>query len=308
VRITVLGATGFIGAWTARALVAAGHEVIATVRDSSSTWRIDGVAGLAVIRADAETWPATIAHQAPEVLLSLDWQGVSAAERDDDRVQRRNLPRQAAVVSAALDSGTRRIIGVGSQAELGAVDGVIEEDRAAQPLTAYGRAKVDARSALVEATTAVGAEQVWARVFSVFGPLEQGAWLLPGIARAAAAGAPYAMSSGTQPWSYLYAADAARAIATLATHPGASGDYAIAHPSAPPLRDSAQLFADAVGADLQFGDTAGMGLQPRVTRLVELGWQPQWLAADAFAATAAWFRGEPVADPFAAGRSLPLER
>ena len=304
-KVTVLGATGFLGSWAARALIADGHEVRALVRPDSDSWRIDTIHGLEKQRLNAATWPAVLASDPPHTLLSLDWEGVAARERDDDDVQARNLSRQATLYAAALNGGTQRIVGTGSQAEFGPVDGPIDEDRDPSPQTAYGRAKVSAHAALADAAAAAGAEHVWARVFSVFGPLETGDWLLPKITTAGATGEPLSMSSATQPWSYLFAADAGRALAVLATNPAAAGTYNVAHPIAPPLRESAEPLATALGAELRFGEVAGAGLEPRVSRLLELGWEPLWASDRAFGETAAWFRGETLADPLIAGATLP---
>lgn len=308
VRVTVLGATGFIGAWAVRALVACGHDVTALARTQSDTWRIDSVPDLRIVRAASTDWPAAFSTLRPEALLSLDWIGVSAADRNDD-VQMQNLPRQAELVRAALAAGTTRIVGVGSQAEYGPVEGRTREDRAPSPTTAYGRAKVAASTSLAEACDAADAEWCWARVFSVFGPLETGNWLLPSIARAAAKGDTLELSSGAQPWNYLFAADAGTALSEIISNPAASGTYNVGHPEAPPLRESVELFAVALGAaDVpHFGTAPGAPLQADTSRLQGLGWEPAWPAEKALATTAQWFRGEAVTDPFFAHIVLPRD-
>lgn len=233
---------------------------------------------------------------APEVVLSLDWQGVSASERDDDAAQSPNLGRQAGLISASTAAGARRFVGTGSQAEYGSLTGRVAESHPLKPLSAYGRAKAIAGEQLANS----GLEWAWARIFSVFGPLETGAWLLPTIARAAASGDHIALSSGTQRWSYLFAADAARALTELVTQPAASGVYNVGHPDAPPLRESVAAFSEALGAEklVVYGDEPGTPLEPDTSRLQSLGWSPQWTASRAMTVTAEWFRGAAVPDPF----------
>lgn len=303
----MLGATGFIGSWAARALTAAGATVTGLARPSSDTWRLDGVP-VEVIRSD--DWARSLRELAPTALLSLDWSGVSASNRHDEATQAANVPRQNELVQAALSVGTEVIVGVGSQAEYGPVTELVIEERPPAPTSAYGRAKVAAGASLAATTNAAGARWVWARIFSVFGPLESGTWLLPSIARAVAEGSPMHMSSGSQPWSYLYAADAGTALAELVLNPLARGVYNVGHPASPPLRESVLTFAAALDGEksLVFGDEPGPHARPDMRRLGSLGWAATTDGATALATTARWLQGEPTEDPLLPGLVLPGPR
>jgi UDP-glucose 4-epimerase len=309
--VVMLGASGFLGAWAARALVAEGQRVAVVHRPGSDLWRLAGVDGLDMIEADVEHWGAEIVNLRPSTVVSLDWGGVGSASREDETLQARNVARQKAVVDAVLLAGVGRYVGLGSQAEYGPLSDRATEDNPLRPETAYGRAKV---IVLGDTRARLGAEGVawsWARVFSVFGPLEQGLWLLPSIARAASLQVPIPLTSGAQIWSYLPAPDAGRAIALLATDPSAAGVYNVGGPEARSLRESIETFAEALGAVhlLRFGATkpaaADMKLEPDVHRLRRLGWNPATDIRGELRVTANWFAGRPVADPFSPDCDLP---
>lgn len=308
-RVLVTGASGFLGAWTARALLAAGHRVTALVR-AEAPWRLHGVDGIEVVTADPADWPASIAAHRPDVLLLLDWAGVDGASRDSD-AQWANLDRHRAMIDAAVAGGVGRIVASGSQAEYGPRTDRIAEDAPAAPVTEYGRAKVAALVQLAERADDAGIEWVWARVFSVYGPLDNEGMLLQKVSDALRSGDELALSSGEQAWSYLYAADAGRALAHLARPATApSGIVNVGHPEAPRLRDTIERFAADVGGTgtLRFGaaGTAAIArLDPDMTRLAAAGWRPEVDLASGLAATAAWLRGDDVADPLAPGRTLP---
>lgn len=311
VRTVILGGSGFLGAWVARALIAQGHEVVGLLRPSSQPWRIEGMPGLSTVFALENDWPTEIGRIAPETLVSLDWAGVDSSKRDDE-AQWANLDRQRAAFAAAAKAGTRRYVGIGSQAEYGPRTDRIVESVDPRPRTVYGRAKLAALSQLREAAERTGLEWVWARVFSVYGPMDNPGFLLHAIAEALQAGKDVELSSGEQLWSYLYASDAATAVAVLSTHANAGGVYNLGHPSAPRLRDLIEEFAShfSSGGRLLFAaepsaKSAISRLEPDMDRLLSLGWRPRTSSADGLRTTAEWLRSRRVPDPFQSGREIP---
>ena len=311
-KVLVLGASGFLGSWAVRALCADAHEVVIFQRPSSDGWRLAGMTGIAELKFAPAEWPREIERLIPDVILSLDWEGVSAQSRDDPEVQARNLSRQSAIIQAAIRAGVSRFVGIGSQAEYGRMEGKTAENALSLPSTEYGRVKVEVLHLLREMADAAALEWVWARVFSVYGPLEGNGWLLPVLADSARRRMPMSLTEATQPWSYLFAADAGTALATLTSHPGARGIYNLASPLAEPLRHSLEIFAGALGATdlLRFGEVTAKSpaghLDADVSRLVSLGWDPHTTLEAGLELPASWLTGVPVADPFHHERFLPV--
>ncbi len=311
-RTTVLGGSGFLGSWTVRALLSAGHTVTAIAR-RPAPWRLEG-ADEGVVVAAEDGWAAAIAASRPDVLVSLDWAGVGGSRRDDEE-QWRNLDRQRTAIDAAIASGARRVVAVGSQAEYGPRYGLTAEDAPLHPATQYGRAKVAASEQLAALCEAQGIDWVWARVFSIYGPLDNEGVLLQKVHDALIGGDSLDLSSGEQLWSYLYASDAARAMVALAEHGDARGIYNVGHPLAPRLRDSIELFARDLPHTglLRFGalgDAAPppASLEPSVSRLLSLDWLPEVALAEGLDATAAWLSSRALPDPFSATKTLPRRR
>lgn len=318
--VLLLGASGFLGSWVARALVATGEETVALVRPSSELWRIAPVGELTVVREPTEHWASVVADLAPETVLSLEWSGVAGADRNDPS-QWDNLGRLAALIEASITSGVRRFIGVGSQAEYGPRSDTISESAPAAPVTEYGRAKAAAAELLRERADAAGMKWVWVRVFSTYGPLDHPYWVLPQLAAPLLRGERVPLTDGLQLWSYLCGPDAGSAFATLVGAAGARGIYNLGHPHAPALRGTVERFAaelvDAThrplpSALLDFGaiphgPTSVMKLQPDVARLSRLGWTPRIDLEAGLSMTAAWLTGHEVRDPFHEDRVLPTD-
>lgn len=314
-RVLVLGASGFLGSWTVRALIEQGHEVCTVTRQRSNLWRLAELAGDFELHcAEPRRWPRLIESLAPESVLSLDWNGAATTDHNLEPVQASNLARQAELVSAAIRAGAKRIVGVGSQTEYGPRSGVLSESSPAGPVTEYGRAKVRSLENLALLASSAGVEWVWARVFSIYGPLDADGRLLPSVFDSIQQGKRMALSPAEQAWSFLFAGDAGRALAVLARHDSASGIYNVAHLEAPTLKQSLVDFARALGGEefLDFG-----GLQPGdnsaprtadVSRLSALGWKPALSRLEGLELTAEWLGGRAVADPLVAGRYLPRRR
>jgi UDP-glucose 4-epimerase len=294
-RVLIVGVSGFLGAWTARSLINTGHATIGLVRPSSELWRIDDLEALDLRVVETSGWPAVIEEAQPEVIVSLDWAGVSPRDRGADTTQRGNLIRIRSTIRAAIRAGTRRFVGVGSQAEYGPQQSPSAETTNPQPITEYGKAKLRACEESAELTARAGIEWAWARVFSSYGPLDREGTVLATIADRTARDQRVALSSGVQPWSYLSAADTARALTLIATTEGSTGIINVAHPEAPPLQRSLIQFAQYLGGnavDLLDFSSPGAGavvpLRAEVSRLMAMGWNPEVPTAGALANTARW--------------------
>ena len=310
-RVLVLGASGFIGSWAVRALIARGAETHVLCRPSSDLWRLAGVEPFETHAHPESEWTSVIERVRPDVVLSLDWAGVAGANRDDAE-QFANLQRHDDVVKAAASAGARRFVGVGSQAEYGPKNEVIVETASTEPRTAYGRAKLAAMAATRARCAELGIEWAWARVFSTYGALDNGHWLLPLIADALITGTDIDLTTGEQRWSYLNGADAGAAMAAIALADDASGIYNVGDPDAPRLRDTIERFATHFdsAASLNFGarsmgDDPVVWLQPDVTRLRSLGWERSVALDQGLAEAATWFSGGTVPDSFGEQRWLP---
>ena len=274
-------------------------------------WRLTPAIDVEIVYGPSETWPSEIRRLRPEVVISLDWAGVTASERNDN-LQWSNLERLQAVVEAVADAGARRFVGVGSQAEYGPRNSRIREDSPTNPVTVYGAVKLRALDLVETLCGAAGVQWAWARIFSVYGPMDDPRLLLGTLAVLSSSGRTASLSSGTQRWSYLFAADAARALEILATAPGVAGVYNVAHPDAPVLRYSVELYLRYLTRQVavEFAppptrDQSVSHLEADVARLFALGWRPLTSDEDGLRATADWNENRPVADPFAPYRTLP---
>ena len=227
----VLGASGFIGRWVARALTDAGASVTLVVRDAAAMARIAGAWRTPgrIVELDVTDRPSLarlFQAQRPDVVFNAAGYGVDRSERDGTAMQglNRDLPRDLVdLLAAAPRSGWpgARLVHVGSALEYGPLPTVLFEDGPARPHTAYGRSKLDGTLSLHAAASATGLSSITARLFTVFGPGEHKGRLLPTLIAAAVSGSEARLSSGGQLRDFTFVEDVAEGLLRLAVVPGA---------------------------------------------------------------------------------------
>lgn len=232
-RAVVLGASGFIGRWVARALADRGAQVVAVGRARAgmeSALRQAGAAGDMVARdltrSGLRTW---LARLKPDVVFNLAGYGVDPAERDRGRAERLNHQLVAELAEAMSSLGNPdwphvRLVHTGSALEYGSTGGVLREDSPTTTTTLYGETKLAGTTAFVERALAGGMRAIVARLFTVYGPGERAGRLLPTLLAAAASGSDVELSEGVQRRDFAYVEDVAEGLLRLAVSGAAPGD------------------------------------------------------------------------------------
>lgn len=293
--IALTGATGFIGRALTRQLLANGRTVIALVRETSDRSVLDEHEQLIFVEyddLDSTALANELREHAPSVLVHAGWAGVSGdARRQVDQVGF-NVTATRSSVELASAAGCTRWIGLGSQAEYGPTDAVIDESTPLKPESSYGRAKVKAADAAREAGALFGLPVVWARLFSVYGPGDHYASVLPATIRALLAGTDPKLGACAQDWDLLYVEDAAAALVALIDSP-LTGDFNIAAGEQQPLRATLELVADQLGtrSSLHFAEPTSKEPSPlrasNMRMLTLTSWAPATSLSDGIAATIA---------------------
>jgi len=310
-NILVAGGTGFLGSWLSRYLVSKGHEVTVLARQNSSPWRLGSEFGGDVVALRETQWPDFILRKKFEVFVSCDWAGVEGSERNNP-VQVENIKRITNCLDAFIKSKGRYFVGVGSQAEYGNPNHQISENSECAPTTLYGVTKLDTCRKTQAMLSGTGVTWSWARIFSTYGPLDTGNWLLNSAIDSFRENRIMEVTPCEQLWSYLYASDAARALAQIALSEKSQGIYNLGHPLAPPLHDTLLLLHQLMRTEskldigaIPYREDQVMVLQPDVTRLQNLGWAPEVSMEGGLLKTAQWRNAELVDDPFSQF-SLPV--
>ncbi|WP_404371415.1 NAD-dependent epimerase/dehydratase family protein [Sphingomonas sp. MMS24-J45] len=205
--VLLTGGSGFIGAHLARHLYAAGYRVEAPPR---ATLDLEDPA--AVARFVDTCGPDVVINLASPAMAYV--RASTAAEAED--AKQREL-RVALALTAAVRPGTR-FVQAGSMAEYG-YSGRHAEDAPCRPVSVYGRAKLAASLAVLEACAASGIDATVARIFGAYGPGENERRLFPQILAARYHDRPIDLSDGSQLRDFIHVDDVCTAIVRLIALP-----------------------------------------------------------------------------------------
>jgi nucleoside-diphosphate-sugar epimerase len=313
-RALVLGGTGFVGRWVARALWRRGARVSLVVSDAERGRQMldDFDIGGEIFQIDlAEPGAITKALTAlrPAVTFNLVGYGVDPTERDDAVAQRINadlVPEIAQAVATLHDPPAwhaARLVHAGSAAEYGDLQGWLRETSKPHPTTVYGRTKLEGTRKLAEYCRSLGMKALTARLFTVYGPGEHDGRLLPALLEAERTGRPLPLTAGTQRRDFTYVEDVAEGLLRLAVSPIRPGEVVnLATGRLTTVRDFVLAAADILqipSERLQFGALPTRADEMRqygvdVTQLQLLtSWTPPTSMADGIRLTVSLLRQPP---------------
>ncbi len=233
-RVIVLGSTGFIGRWVARALNLQGANLFLLVRDpavAEGLFPKYGIKGeiCASDLADLERVKKEIEAIQPQVILNLAGYGIDRSERDEAQSYRINAELVAALCEAlagfpAENWHGQRLVHVGSALEYGEIHGNLNENSAPFPTTLYGKSKLAGTLKLSACCQALGLPGITARLFTVYGPGEHPTRLLPSLLQAATDGEDLPLTAGEQERDFTYVEDVAEGLLRLGAARSKPGD------------------------------------------------------------------------------------
>ena len=239
-KILLTGATGFIGSHIAEELIIQGFKVVALKRSSSDLWRCKSFKHKILWIDcdnifDAET---EIIKCNPDILIHAAWSGVSASDRDNWIEQEKNLTFFVSLLEIVKKTNISKIIALGSQAEYGSFEGLIDETQPTNPNNAYCAIKVCASVLLRSFAELYKIDWYWIRIFSVFGEGEDSKWLIPAVISKLINNEPIQLTSCEQQYNYLYIEDfVSQLLSVVICKENKSGIYNLCNSESIVLKD-----------------------------------------------------------------------
>lgn len=256
-KVLITGITGFLGSHIAEILIQNDFKVIGLKREGSSTARcVEFYHGVEWVDLDDDNvWMDLVVEMKPSIIIHTAWIGVAAEERNDLFTQAKNITFLTELLMLAKKLQICKFINLGSQAEYGKIDGIIDEESPANPSTAYGSIKIVSLQIFKAFCNQNDINWIWLRVFSVFGERESVNWLIPSVICKIQNGNEMDFTPGLQRYAYLYVRDFANIILRVVTSSVESGVYNISSNEALTLKEIIQRIKDKLKPEfrLNFG-------------------------------------------------------
>lgn len=285
-RAIVTGATGFIGQALCSELLQNGYEVVAVIRpDSEKKNKLPDDTSLRILEIPLEKIDMlhTCYHIQADYFFHLAWNGSAGAAREDFDTQHSNIAFTACAIRTSKECGCKKIIGAGSQAEYGVVNGTAFEDRTVpSPFMMYGTAKLAACQMGIVLARQLDIGFVWPRIYSVYGVGENPGTLVNYVMDTLKKGEIPELSPCENMWNFLYITDCARALRMLAESEEAQGICHVASKDTRLLKEFVTEMRDLIAPDVELGFGAKQAdpkrtfrLQPDVSKLDSIGFQAE---------------------------------
>lgn len=257
--ILITGITGFLGCHLGQLIVSGNYRVVATRRSNSNLKNcLEFQEQVKWVNIEEDDWKEQIIDLKPTIVVHAAWLGVAASDRDDWELQSKNIAFLQNLLYIAQKSQTTKVIGLGSQAEYGFIETLVDESHSLKPVSAYGAVKVVCAHLMKAFCVEQKIHWYWLRVFAVFGEKEGEGWLIPKVIKTIAAKQTSSMpfSPGEQKYAYLYIRDLAIAVKKVLDYiPDQSGIYNMSADNPLPLKEIIIMIRDtmAPGFGLEFG-------------------------------------------------------
>jgi len=302
-RCLVTGASGFLGSWLVRQLLQEGHSVTVMLRPGSSVRRnMDWLGDVSVVRGsleDPQSFRSSIQRNSVDVFFHLAWFGVTSDFQNHTDQISVNVIGSLRLWELARDIGCSHWIGVGSQAEYGSRARILKEDLPANPVTAYGVAKLATGLLTRKMSEMSGMLHTWVRLLAAYGPGDDTKHLIPSVIQTLLSGKKPSLTKGEQLWDYMYVADAANALCRIAVS-GAIGTFNLASGETVQIRNLVEHIRDLVDpllplglGDVSYGPDQIMHLEADISRLRSAtGWKPEISLDEGLRRTVEWYKTE----------------
>ena len=191
-RVIVSGGAGFVAANLVRRLLRDGHDVIATVRPQSDTWRIDEIRDeidcVELDITDAARVTDVVGRAGADTIFHLAAHGAYSWQRERGRIFDTNLGGAMNIMEAAVSHGVGTVVMAGSSSEYGFKDHSPAETEALEPNSDYAVAKAAATLLAGYVGRTESLNVVTLRLYSAYGPWEEPGRLVPTLVSHALSG------------------------------------------------------------------------------------------------------------------------
>lgn len=299
-KVIITGATGMIAINLIEYLLTQNVQVTAIIRPKSERKEIlMNKPNLKIVECDLENIEnAKIEEDNYDVMYHFAWRGTIGEARNNVDMQLKNIEYTLNTIKLANKIGCNRIIGAGSQAEYGRVEGKLNENTREKPEIAYGVAKLCAGSMGKILAESLGMEFIWTRILSIYGEYDNNRTMVMSSIIKMLNGEETEYTKAEQIWDYLYVGDVAKAM-YLIGEKGKSGEiYCIGSGNVKKLSEYINIIKNQINPELKvkfgkipYSKNQVMYLCADISKLEkDTGFKPEISFEEGIQRTIKWYR------------------
>lgn len=257
--VLLTGATGFVGRQVLTALRASGCSVRAIARAQQSLPpEIERVQTEDLFRESVEWWMATL--DGIDTVIHCAW-FAEPGKYLESEYNYACLRGSMTMAQAALRTGVKRFVGVGTCFEYDLSQRVLSVETPLVPETPYAACKVATYLVLSQVFRKSHVSFAWARLFYMYGEGEDDRRLMPYIRKQLAQSEPALLSEGWQIRDYMDVREVGQRLADLGLATQVQGPVNICSGRPQTLRDMALM----IGREYDREDLLYFGARPMTT-------------------------------------------
>jgi len=303
----ITGGTGFVGACLARYLIERGWEVHLIVRENHSPWRIEDIRNKLILHRadlrDAEAVARAVKSARADTVFHLAAYGAYSFQRDARSMIETNITGLVNLMEACVEQGFEAFVNAGSSSEYGFKDHPPLESEPTFPNSEYAITKDAATNYCNYTSRELGAPVTTLRLYSVYGPYEEPARLVPALILNGMRNKLPPLVSSESAHDFIHVRDVCRALTVAAEscRPGKTSVYNVGTG----VQTSLEALVGLVKKILNVEEEPAWGSMPSRTwdsnvwvadtSLIEaeLGWRPALDVEGGILNTVEWFRENP---------------
>ena len=302
-KAVVTGATGFVGRWLVEELLHQKDDVTILVRDKERVpKRWEGK--LHVVESSLDR--AAMLHRVDfpagdaDIFFHLAWEGASGgSQRADSKLQLKNVQYACDMVELARRLHCSRFVNAGSIMEYEAMQYIPENGAVPGMGNIYSTAKLAADFMAKAASVHAGLEYINVIISNIYGAGEYSERFFSTVLWKMVHHEKIPLTHGEQLYDFIYASDAAKAIALAAQKGEKNTAYYIGNPTQYPLKHFVLQMKDVLESrsELLFGEVPFRGAMLTykefdTCKLGQLGFQPEIDFLKGIKLTKEWMGGE----------------
>lgn len=207
--IVLSGATSFLGQSLINELAKNKNNLIyCLIRNESKNKIINKFSNVIIIDFDLRDFQEDFFPlQQADVFFHFGWLGSGPDGRKNKNIQFSNINISKRILNIAKKIGVKEFVFSGSQAEYGKLNYVIEENISCNPISYYGKAKVEFDEYAKDFCLNNNISYLHLRIFSVYGKGDHSSSLVSNCIRIFNNGGEIKLGPCTQLWNYLFIDD-----------------------------------------------------------------------------------------------------